>query len=438
MFRKLNSRKKCFHISMARNSFTVIGATIALVLLVVVVVAVINRFNVNRHNGYISSKEHFQEKKKSPFNLYSDDDDDDYDDDGDDDEWNDSDEVGSDGLPRNIEKYKTYFREDSSIAAIRIHAYKVQNISSWSEHNLHKFDEKNFKRPTGNPIDRMTFVEHDDALFKHFKEKYEAPHKPCVITNMADDWPASRLWSFKYLNDKYGNHKFAIGNENELKFKYWYHYATHPKHRLDDNPIYIFDQRFLERPGTSTLGTYYDVPKWFDEDELSTLPASIRPPFAWLIVGIPRSGSSLHTDPLGTHAWNTLVCGKKRWVIFPPDTKIEKKHKTLTGHLWFNQILPQLKGQPHHDFIQEKGDTVFLPANWWHITLVIEDSICVTQNFVGKSNMNICRRSMMKERPKVYKHWMAQRNMPIREEERFVREDVFDSTDSELTEDEGK
>ncbi len=358
-----------------------------------------------------STKEQFEERKKT-FNTYSSDsDDDDLDDD--------------------IRKYKSYFREDDSIAAIRIHAYKVKAISTWRELNLQKFDKKNFNVSNDNPIHRLSFLKDEKSVFK---EKYENVHKPCVITDMANDWPATKLWNFDYFNDKYGNYKFSINNK-ELKFKYWHHYATHSKHRMDDDPIYIFDQSFLQRPGTSKLGEDYKVPSWFDEDELSILSDWIRPPHAWLIVGIPRSGSSLHIDPLATHAWNTLVRGRKRWVLFPPETKFTDEDKSLSGHLWFNKVLPKYKKIRHYDFVQEEGDTIFLPVNWWHITLVVEDSMCVTQNYIGKSNMKMAKDSIMKERPKLFRYWMEEKGIVIQNEDKFVREDVYDSTDSEMSDD---
>jgi hypothetical protein len=61
----------------------------------------------------------------------------------------------------------------------------------------------------------------------------------------------------------------------------------------------------------------------------------VRPPHQWLIVAPACSGSPVHTDPLATHAWNALLLGCKRWVMFHPSTPARllnpwhRRHKHL-------------------------------------------------------------------------------------------------------------
>lgn len=48
---------------------------------------------------------------------------------------------------------------------------------------------------------------------------------------------------------------------------------------------------------------------------LERMPPSLRQDTRWLLLGPARSGTSLHTDPKNTSAWNTVCHGVKRWAI---------------------------------------------------------------------------------------------------------------------------
>lgn len=109
------------------------------------------------------------------------------------------------------------------------------------------------------------------------------------------------------------------------------------------------------------------------------------------VVGPERSGTTVHIDPLSTSAWNTLIEGQKRWVLFPPHVK---KHVVKGRGLirddeddeaihYFMNILPRVKRKAasrRHDvdtedadyhnfacyeFTQNAGETVFIPHGWW-------------------------------------------------------------------------
>ena len=91
------------------------------------------------------------------------------------------------------------------------------------------------------------------------------------------------------------------------------------------------------------------VPKYFDEDLFSVLGDEGRPDFRWLIMGPPRSGSTFHKDPNATSAWNAVVTGSKKWIMYPP-------HALPPGHISSNPLLyHQMYGVPfcEHERVRE-------------------------------------------------------------------------------------
>ena len=62
---------------------------------------------------------------------------------------------------------------------------------------------------------------------------------------------------------------------------------------------------------------------------------------------------------------------------------------------WFYKTLPQIVQENERSlgtqkqifsFIQEEGETVFVPSGWSHAVLNLEESVAVTHNFVCKNN----------------------------------------------------
>src|SRR5690606_32342082 len=64
----------------------------------------------------------------------------------------------------------------------------------------------------------------------------------------------------------------------------------------------------------------YKIPKYFQNDYFSILDEKDRPSFRWLLVGPIRAGATFHKDPNYTSAWNGLVFGLKKWILFPPES----------------------------------------------------------------------------------------------------------------------
>lgn len=208
-------------------------------------------------------------------------------------------------------------------------------------------------------------------------------------------WPALQSWSLPtlYNDPTLRSRLFKVGEDDDgytVKMKLR-HFLRYLEQNHDDSPLYIFDATFDEDRYAKRLLRDYTVPPYFNEDLFRLVGERRRPPYRWFLVGPQRSGTTVHIDPLGTSAWNTLIHGVKRWVLFPPHVPksvVKGRRFLLKGEddeaiHYFTTILPRvkrhvkglvesgevMKGSEYENFVcyeftQYAGETVFIPHGW--------------------------------------------------------------------------
>ena len=252
--------------------------------------------------------------------------------------------------------------------------------------------------------------------------QYEVDGLPSIIRNIPNGydggefvgaWKAQENWQFKALenNDMLLERKFKCGeddDEKNIKVRLC-HFLNYTEENRDDSPLYIFDSSFDDDKYANQLLRDYRVPSYFSDDLFRLISESRRPPYRWWLLGPKRSGTCVHVDPLGTSAWNTLIVGKKRWILYPPHVSksivkgsglVHNDEDDEAVH-YFSFIVPRIKrkasmmnGIPKYkdfccfEFTQHAGETVYVPNGWWHAVLNLTDTVAVTQNFCSPRNFD--------------------------------------------------
>ncbi|KAK1562231.1 hypothetical protein Q3G72_008453 [Acer saccharum] len=164
-----------------------------------------------------------------------------------------------------------------------------------------------------------------------------------LLEGCLDSWVALEKWDRDSVINVSGNVRFSVGPV-EMRLEDYFMYSDQVK---EERPLYLFDLKFAQK--VLILGSEFEVPVYFREDLFSVL-GNERPDYRWVIIGPAGSGSSFHIDPNSTSAWNAVIKGSKKWVLFPPDVVPPGVHPSPDG---------------------------------------AEESIAITQNYVSRRNLLI-------------------------------------------------
>lgn len=237
-------------------------------------------------------------------------------------------------------------------------------------------------------LERDNIVRKKGISVEDFVLNFEEPNKPVLLEGCLDTWPALKKWDRDYLVEVCGSVQFSAGPV-EMRLEDYFRYSDLVK---EERPLYLFDPKFAEK--VPILGSDYEVPVYFREDMFGVL-GDERPDYRWVIIGPAGSGSSFHIDPNSTSAWNAVIKGSKKWVLFPPDVVPPGVHPSSDGAEvacpvsiieWFMNFYNATKSWKKRpvECVCKAGEVIFVPNGWWHLVINLEESFAITQNYVSR------------------------------------------------------
>lgn len=209
---------------------------------------------------------------------------------------------------------------------------------------------------------------------QHFKDKYYHTGKPVVIKDLAKPWPAYTKWNWDYFIDIVGNKEVGVYNNVKsdsytpintadayMKFG---EYLQMVKQGPVDLRIFLFNI-FQHAPQIVKDFTWPDA----------YMKGFVKK-FPMLFVGGQGAVTHMHFDIDLSHILHTQFAGRKRVLLFP----FEEQHKlyrkpwevlSLANYANYHESFdyenfPAVKLAKGYEVILEHGDTLFMPAGYWH------------------------------------------------------------------------
>src|SRR4026208_1111007 len=222
------------------------------------------------------------------------------------------------------------------------------------------------------PVDKVESINPED-----FKKNYYDKMKPLIITGLAKDWPAYEKWNWDYFKEKLGNVK--VGLYNNVKSD-----AYTPINTADDYKTFgEYIDMISQGPAAWRIFLFniFDHAPQLIKD--FTWPEHLMKGFVkkypMLFTGGAGSITHMHYDIDLSHILHTQFCGRKRVLMFPYNERYKlyrKPYEVLSladfsnyyknnGTPDYNKF-PALKFARGYEVILEHGDTLFMPAGYWH------------------------------------------------------------------------
>jgi len=218
-----------------------------------------------------------------------------------------------------------------------------------------------------------------------FWARYAIPGVPVVLEGLAEDWPARSLWTFDFFRQNYGGKDVTVwagGRKTTSRIMKLNSYLEYMESTQDEIPDYL--SRWC-LAGFPELRAQYrrpaHFPCWTD-----CLPSDLRPTWKWLYMGPAGSGSGMHSDFMGTSAWNVLFAGRKLWRFYPPDQRSRLYAGEVDAFRPDYVKFPLFSDAEGLACVQRPGDTIFTPPNWWHQVRNETSTLALTENVANETN----------------------------------------------------
>ena len=226
------------------------------------------------------------------------------------------------------------------------------------------------------PIERRTGLTREE-----FIETYLKPKRPVIFTDLVKDWPATQKWTFEFLKAEYGNLEVPIVGPDFHK--------PGPNYMKSNMTMKFGEYLDLIQNGP----TEYRIFLWNIFDHARELIRDVNNPsicdgwidkYPFMFFGGAGAVTNLHYDIDCSNVFHTHFHTRKHIVLFDQRQSpfLYQHPYTVQSHV--NPLkpdyerFPALKQVQGYETILYHGETLFIPALWWHYIVYMDGGFSIS------------------------------------------------------------
>ena len=225
---------------------------------------------------------------------------------------------------------------------------------------------------------------------EEFRSKYYQPMKPVVLTDLSSSWPAATNWNWEYFKKYVGD--VEVGVYNNVKSDAYtpinkadgYMKFGEYLDQLQKGPVELRIFLFNIFAHAPELVKDFTWPEHYMKGFVKKFPM--------LFVGGAGSVTHMHFDIDLSHIVHTQFGGRKRVLLFPYEEQhhLYRKPFEVLSFANFEKYFdpgnskldltkfPAVQQAKGYEVILEHGDTLFMPAGYWHHMEYIESGFAMS------------------------------------------------------------
>ncbi|MDP5169008.1 MAG: cupin-like domain-containing protein [Bacteroidia bacterium] len=223
---------------------------------------------------------------------------------------------------------------------------------------------------------------------KDFMEKYHKPQRPVIIKGLLDQQPAGKKWSLEWFKQYMGDdtielydntverHKWSTTTVPDIKMPFREYLDIISRDEPTDLRMFLANLYKL-RPG---LREDFSCPPFYK---------NILGKLGFMFLGGKDTVVRGHYDVDSSCVLLTQVFGDKRVILFAPEYTDLLYKVPYNTHSFVDVTNPDYEKFPGlhyvkgYDLILEPGDSVYMPAGYWHFITYLNGGMGVSHRMMA-------------------------------------------------------